>query len=184
MKGDYYFNHQNQSTSFLPLINKIRMVSIVIGLFPIIGFCDSYYTAVKISCDSELDTLNIINISAYNEHGIKNTDESQGIYTPDRIWHKQNSSNLPRKYRCKTRSADFTVKIAPVFGKISDGDGLEVAVIRNGENVLHYTPLDRDYFGIYPGSYIISIVIPSFDKPIFKTSCQVKVHLGIKCKKK
>jgi len=141
-----------------------------------VASADWFYTAAKIQCDKSTEAITITNVSAYNKEGIKTPDEKRGIFVTLRTaWPKK----VPYKeYRCKTKSTEFVVRIAPVFANNEVQDTLEVAVIRNGEMILKYTELDSDEFGMRPNSYVISITVKSTGSPIVERSCRDKVHLG------
>ena len=152
---------------------RVPLLLLLVGtLFAPEALADWFYPALKIRCDQASDELTILNASAYNEAGIRKPDERRGIYVPQR--------NRPdeKERRCKTKSTDFLVKIKPSFGNSEVDDTFEVAVIRNGKDVLKYTSMNSDSSGLEPNSYVISIVVPAAGEPIIQRSCQAKVHMG------
>ena len=165
-----------------PVMRLIRLSLVITALLPSVALADWFYAAAKIACDSKTDTLIIVNASAYNEAGIQKADERRGIYIPERNWPKANGVPRPKEHRCKTPSAEFIVRLSPVFARLETGDTLEVAVVRNGHIVLEYTSLDSDPDGLDPSSYVTSITVPASGEPVIHRSCQAKVHLGIKCR--
>ena len=138
----------------MPVIRMrlLCLAFVLVAQVPPTVLADWFYPAVKIACDYKADTLVIENASAYNEAGIRKSDERNGIYVPDRNWPNG------KIHRCKTRSADFRVRLWPRFAKLSAGDTFEVLVTRNGEVILQNTALDDDAWGLRPGSYITSIL--------------------------
>ncbi len=147
------------------------------------ALADWFYPALQIKCKEAENKLSILNVSAYNEAGIKGPSESEGIYVPDN-WPMQKGRYVEKTHACQLGGTRFSVKVKPIF--LSTGGGgyatLEVTVLRNGQLLLGATPLDNDVYGQDEGSYIESIAIAESGAVEIQRSCMVAVHLHMKCR--
>jgi hypothetical protein len=146
-----------------------------------VALADEFYAAMRIECDRERDTLTIYNTSAYNELGVRQSDERNGIFVPDRNWPQRKGAVAAKQFVCRTKGSTFRAQIWPVFANISDGDTLELEIVRNEQLVLRRIALDSDSYGTTPNSYVRWIQVgPSGDATV-ELSCRNKVQFGTDC---
>jgi uncharacterized protein YecT (DUF1311 family) len=140
------------------------------------------YPAIRVECDSQHEVLQITNITAYNDDGVKNADESNGVYVPnDALPSRENRDAPAKEHICRTKSAEFRVQLRPLFGQLSTSDTFAVLVKRNGATILPWLNLDADERGTQSNTYVTSIVARTTGKPVVTASCREKVLLNSNC---
>lgn len=168
----------------LPLRALPQLLLVVIGWLLVATHvrADVLYPAIKIECDRQGDLLRITNITAYNDDGVANSDESNGVYVPNDTLPSRENRDVPAKeYNCRTKSAEFRVQLKPLFGQLSVSDTFAVLVKRNGATILPWLTLDADERGIQSNTYVTSIVARIKGKPAVTASCREKALLDSKC---
>src|SRR5438046_3195137 len=79
-----------------------RVIATIVLLTGVIrandALADWFYPALQIKCKEAENKLSILNVSAYNEAGIKEPSESEGIYVPEN-WPMQKERYMEKTTR-------------------------------------------------------------------------------------